>query len=555
MFINYISEVISKKAWAKNTYNTKEYVSGRINFKEYKKNLKILKQHFAKLNNGKFKSTLIYDYDKIKVDVKKINDKDKEIIKFLQMLDYNVSEESYLLGFAEDENGKAKTIQSILDGFKNKNIEAMQKAYDKTRNEKIQKQIEALKYLQEAEVEYEGNFNPFETHGYTIAQEKKYKIVMSIQPRLIASQSTEVGWTSCMNLYEGINRGYVGPGIEQGVIVAYLARTGDEKNLDSPTARVLIKPMYNEKNEKEILYVVDKIYGTASEAFREKVNKIIESLNSKVAGTYRMSDRIYSDEIPSTKMIFTEKQQKMIDANDFSKIEEEDEQFIKYVIERLNKPEVVKYLKNASDDVVNLAIAWFNFHDNWKRLPEDIPQLGLQKGKKKDYVNILYAITHLPDYDDHAEHWIELFGGQEVVLKDEKLLNVLFVDKSPILRKIKGLPIEMVIENIGNIVPFIYQDPIGYGKKLNELIISNKSNFSRPLKIVGIISDITTLSGGKAVLESGFLKHLFKGIEKNLNLKDAIRMFMETDWRVTYLQESSMKAFEELKKLYDKYGK
>ena len=104
MFINYISEVISKKAWAKNTYRTKEYVSGKIDFKEYKKNLKILKQHFAKLNNGKFKSTLIYDYDKIKVDVKKINDKDKEIIKFLEMLDYNVSEESYLLGFAEDEN-------------------------------------------------------------------------------------------------------------------------------------------------------------------------------------------------------------------------------------------------------------------------------------------------------------------------------------------------------------------------------------------------------------------------------------------------------------------
>jgi hypothetical protein len=343
--INLLTEIIQKKQWREKNY-LRSTVKNEIKFGAYKKNLKYLKTIFTKLNHGKFKSTIIFDYDSIKADNKKLNYADNIIIRFIQKLDYEVSPESYLLGFAKKDD-KTVLIYDILETMRKKKISAMKKAWDKTGDDKIMKQIEALEYLH-TETEEE-NIELETTHSYMIADEKKYKIVLSIQPRLIASQSTEVGWESCMSLSDGSNRHYVGRGIEQGVVVAYLVKNNDVDYLNSPSARVLLKPFKNENGS--IVWDVDKIYGTAPETFRDKVLKIFEPFNSKEAGTYSISSRIYNDTLEESKLILNDKQNEMIDTEDFSEIDEESLKFIEYVFNDLNKYKAIQYIKNPSQSI------------------------------------------------------------------------------------------------------------------------------------------------------------------------------------------------------------
>lgn len=348
--INLLTEILQKKQW-KEQKHLRNAVTNEIKFGAYKKNLKYLKTIFTKLNHGKFKSTIIYDYDSIKAENKKLNYADKIIMKFLGKLDYEVSDESYLLGFAQKDD-KTILIYDILESMQKKNIIAMKKAWDKTGDDKIMKQIEALQYLRD-EVDEEG-FKIETTHSYMIANEKKYKIVISIQPRLIASQSTEVGWESCMSLDSGSNRHYVGRGIEQGVVVAYLVKNNDVEFLNSPSARVLLKPFKNENNK--IIWDVDKIYGTAPESFRDKVLKIFEPFNSKEAGNYSLSGRIYNDTLEESKLVLSDEQKQMIETGDFSKIDDESLKFIQLVLTDLNQYKAIKYIKNPSQSILRDAM-------------------------------------------------------------------------------------------------------------------------------------------------------------------------------------------------------
>lgn len=102
-----------------------------------------------------------------------------------------------------------------------------------------------------------------------------------------------------MNLDTGMYRNKVKTGIEQGVFIAYLTKAGDEMELKNPTARVLIKPF---KRGRSVAWKVDKIYGTAPEAFQNTVQDIVDKYSSKVPGVYKLSDDIYADDLP-TKLV------------------------------------------------------------------------------------------------------------------------------------------------------------------------------------------------------------------------------------------------------------
>lgn len=355
--INLLTEILQKKEWKEKKY-LRDTVKGEIKFGEYRKNLKYLKTIFTKLNHGKFKSTIIYDYDSIKAENKKLNYADNIIIRFLLKLDYEVTVESYLLGFAKKDD-KTVLIYDILESMQKKNIVAMKKAWDKTGDDKIMKQVEALQYLRD-EVDEEG-FQLETTHAYMIATEKKYKIVISIQPRLIASQSTQVGWESCMSLDSGSNRHYVGRGIEQGVVVAYLVKNNDVEFLNSPSARVLLKPFKNEKGD--IIWDVDKIYGTAPESFKDKVLKIFEPFNSKEAGSYSLNDRIYNDTLEEKKLVLNDKQKEMIETENFSEINDEPFSFMQHVFE-LNHYKAIKYIKKPNGHLIRDALLAYRRSQN-----------------------------------------------------------------------------------------------------------------------------------------------------------------------------------------------
>lgn len=283
-------EIISKQDW-ESKYKPEV---ANINQEKYASNEKMLKKLFTKMNKGTFTDTVVIDFKTEKLT--NLTNPDFVFIDILKSLGYEITKESYLAGKTIKDNKEVK-ILDIINAFssKIKTKEQMKKQYETTKNENIKKQLDAIYRL-------DNNFfikdQKIDIEKLSIAklnQEDKYKIVLTMDPRAIASQSTAVGWRSCMNLDTGVNRNYVKTGIEQGVFIAYLTKAGDEMELNNPTARVLIKPYRKEKN---VIWKVDQIYGTAPASFRDKVQEIVDKYSSGSPGYYGLHKDIYPDELP-----------------------------------------------------------------------------------------------------------------------------------------------------------------------------------------------------------------------------------------------------------------
>lgn len=124
---------------------------------------------------------------------------------------------------------------------------------------------------------------------------KTYYIVFSKHSYDIAGMSTNRGWTSCMNLYSGINKRYLQYDVENGTIVAYLVANND-LNIERPIARVSIKPFVNTKDEQDVLYEPEeKVYGSPPHTFLETVNKIMNEVQPGKVGRFKMLDTLYCD--------------------------------------------------------------------------------------------------------------------------------------------------------------------------------------------------------------------------------------------------------------------
>jgi hypothetical protein len=110
----------------------------------------------------------------------------------------------------------------------------------------------------------------------------------------IAGIITDRGWVSCMDLDDGptVNNKYIPADIKNGAIIAYLIREND-KNIDNPLARILIKPYYYKNH---MVLFPDNVYGTNVAGFREVVDKFCKFANSNSPeGNYRLRKSSYSD--------------------------------------------------------------------------------------------------------------------------------------------------------------------------------------------------------------------------------------------------------------------
>lgn len=111
----------------------------------------------------------------------------------------------------------------------------------------------------------------------------------------IAAMSTGRGWTSCMNLDGGINAKYVSCDIEEGTIICYLIKEED-KNVENPSGRILIKPYVNLFPPGDIIYVPDPRYGTTPSNFEREVDMIMRKVQGgKKEGIYRLITKLYQD--------------------------------------------------------------------------------------------------------------------------------------------------------------------------------------------------------------------------------------------------------------------
>ena len=124
---------------------------------------------------------------------------------------------------------------------------------------------------------------------------KTYYIVFSKHAYDIAGMSTNRGWSSCMNLYQGINKHYLQYDVTDGTMIAYLV-ANDDLNITRPIARVAIKPFVNTDDATDVFYEPEeKVYGSPPHTFLEAVDKIMNEAQPGKTGRFKMVDTLYCD--------------------------------------------------------------------------------------------------------------------------------------------------------------------------------------------------------------------------------------------------------------------
>lgn len=140
----------------------------------------------------------------------------------------------------------------------------------------------------------------------------KALIVISCHPYDVIAMSTGRKWdkTSCMRLDDGIsnvgshgaNASFVAHDVAEGTWVAY-ATTGDDKNIERPLCRVLIKPFRNSAGD--VLWRAEsRVYGQEVPGFVAKITKFLRKVNEKAAsGNYVLPATLYNDSVAAVSHI------------------------------------------------------------------------------------------------------------------------------------------------------------------------------------------------------------------------------------------------------------
>jgi hypothetical protein len=121
-----------------------------------------------------------------------------------------------------------------------------------------------------------------------------YFVVISRHPVDIAGMTTGRRWLSCMDIESGGNRHYVEYDIKEGSIIAYLIKN-DDKNIQNPLSRILIKPYIYQKTGKTYL-MPGYTYGIISEKFEETINDWLISVQGELpTGRFSINQNLYGD--------------------------------------------------------------------------------------------------------------------------------------------------------------------------------------------------------------------------------------------------------------------
>lgn len=125
-------------------------------------------------------------------------------------------------------------------------------------------------------------------------------VVISRHPYDVLGISFDRGWTSCTNLKGGSNANALKRSIKYGLLAAYLIKD-DDRNINRPIARILIRPYFS-KDESEVILSSDSMeYGSAPIGFRKTVEQFIDWANSSSPpGIYHAPYDMYLDQEPES---------------------------------------------------------------------------------------------------------------------------------------------------------------------------------------------------------------------------------------------------------------
>ncbi len=127
----------------------------------------------------------------------------------------------------------------------------------------------------------------------------EFMIALTSNYEDVAGMSFERCWTnSCLDIRGGSNKRYVAHEVKQGTVVAYLIKS-DDLNIENPLGRVNIKPFYNLKDKKEVIYVTDlRVYGNVPDEklFLSIIKDYLkEKQEVKIGGFFEKIKDLYSD--------------------------------------------------------------------------------------------------------------------------------------------------------------------------------------------------------------------------------------------------------------------
>ena len=122
-------------------------------------------------------------------------------------------------------------------------------------------------------------------------------MVISRHPYDVLGMSFDRGWTSCMNLTEGLHRSYLTADVKLGTVVAYLVKS-DDRNINRPIARIALRPAFlNGRTKNSMILCPGPMYGQGSNAFSLNVEKFAKWANSgSPKGKYKMSHELYTED-------------------------------------------------------------------------------------------------------------------------------------------------------------------------------------------------------------------------------------------------------------------
>lgn len=135
-------------------------------------------------------------------------------------------------------------------------------------------------------------------------------IVFSNHPYDIAGMSTGRSWSSCMNLYDGVNKNFVSNDIQEGTFIFYIIYK-DDLNIKNPIGRGLVKPYIDTDNPDNVHYLSSrKGYKLTSEEsnYVYGLINLIQDTNPKTIFTF--NSKLYCheyDDIHSYRKNFQER--------------------------------------------------------------------------------------------------------------------------------------------------------------------------------------------------------------------------------------------------------
>ncbi len=291
------------------------------------------------------------------------------------------------------------------------------------------------------------------------AKPKRYYIIFSKHPYDIAGMSTDRGWTSCMNLYQGSNASYIQYDIEVGTMVAYLVKEED-LNIKNPTARIAIKPYVNITDIKDVLYEPEeKTYGTARNEFWLQVNRLVTAAQPNKSGTFKLIDTLYCDskaritkysdpKLPAKieRLLQNKQQASTIDeanylltnyyqvpSGDFSKITYSDQDKL-YIDAPLYI--VVPPALNYSPVAINYCTAFIITNPvSYDSFPVDVTDLVIHQPNKSDFVGLNTEIRNrLSLYGGDINNFNGLLPGVRNITVSSK------PQTKTVIRSFRGLP-------------------------------------------------------------------------------------------------------------------